>query len=177
MENNYIFKIALRGILTFSILVIYAFVYVYLTELNPIIYFNIIIWYYFSILLALFPIYLMPTLNNNVLEIILNILISSITIYLVYGMKSSLFFSKVLSFESFWYPVVNFGDIIKTLTSFSEYKDKLHFLSEFDSLNISYKGRPGIDTGSSFTNIMRITECIGFLTIPIYATFKKHKED
>ena len=96
-------------------------------------------------------------------------------------MKCSIFMetamSAVLNNGSMWPPKVNFSDVTSTLTSLSEYKLKLDFLMEYDTLNLSFKGRKGVDTGAGFTNFFRIIECLGILILPIYASLKTKKEN
>jgi len=109
---------------------------------------------------------------NNSYKIFASVLIGCLTVYIVYGMKSSIFMETVLSAVlndgSMWLPKVNFGDLISTLTSLSEYKLKLDFLSENDTLNLSYRGGKGVDTGTGFTNFFRIIECLGIIILPLY---------
>jgi hypothetical protein len=173
MENISILSRILRIFVTLLILIVLSFVYTYLTALNPIVYFNVVIWYFFGAILII-PLSVLSI--NNSYKMFASILTSCLTIYIVYGMKSSIFMetalSAVLNDGSMWLPKVNFGDLISTLTSLSEYKLKLDFLSEYDTLNLSYKGRKGVDTGSGFTNFFRIIECLGILILPLYTSRK-----
>lgn len=169
MEKISIFSRILRVFVTLLILIVFSFVYTYLTALNPIVYFNVVIWYYFGAILII-PLSVISI--NNSYKIFASVLISCLTVYIVYGMKSSIFMETVLSAVlndgSMWLPKVNFGDLISTLTSLSEYKLKLDFLSENDTLNLSYRGGKGVDTGTGFTNFFRIIECLGIIILPLY---------
>jgi hypothetical protein len=164
--------------MTFLILIVLSFVYTYLTALNPLVYFNVVIWYFFGAILII-PLSILSIKNSY--KLFASILISCLTVYIVYGMKCSIFMetamSAVLNDGSMWLPKANFGDIISTLTSLSEYKLKLDFLTEYDTLNLSYKGRKGVDTGAGFTNFFRIIECLGILILPLYITLKNKKEN
>jgi hypothetical protein len=177
MEKKSIFIIIVRAILAIFIIVLLPFIYTYLTALNPIVYFNVIIWYFFAALLILPSSFIS---DDEKYQIPLNFLISMVTIFLVYGMKSSIFMTTAMSAfldnGSMWLPKVDFEDMFKTLISFEEYKSKLGFLTEFDTLNLSFKGRKGIDTGTWFTNFFRIIECLGIFIIPIYVTLKNKKD-
>jgi hypothetical protein len=173
MEKISIFSLILRVFITLLILIVLSFVYTYLTALNPIVYFNVVIWYFFGAILII-PLSILA-INNNY-KILASILLSCLTVYIVYGMKCSIFMettmSALINDGSMWLPKVNFGDIISTLTSPSEYKLKLNFLTEYDTLNLSYKGGKGVDTGTGFTNFFRIIECLGILILPIYMSQK-----
>ena len=177
MEKKSMFVIIVRAILAIFIIVLLPFIYTYLTALNPIVYFNVIIWYFFAALLILPSSFIS---DDEKYQIPLNFLISMVTIFLVYGMKSSIFMTTAMSAfldnGSMWLPKVNFEDMFKTLISFEEYKSKLAFLTEFDTLNLSFKVRKGIDTGTWFTNFFRIIECLGIFIIPIYVTLKNKKD-
>lgn len=164
----------LFGIISVPFLVLISFLYVYITALNPFIYFNFIIWLFFGFLL-IFPISILCSTTFS--KILLSIVLSTFTIYLVYGMKSTVFFdtlsSAILDDGSLWIPKVYFGDLMNTLFSPTEYLEKLNFLLDYDTLNISR--RPGMkssDMGSGFTNFFRIIECLGIYVIPIFAMNK-----
>lgn len=171
MENISIFSRIFRIVVILLILIVLSFVYTYLTALNPIVYFNVVIWYFFGAILII-PLSVLSI--NKSYRIFASILISCFTIYLVYGIKSSIFMetalSAVLKGDSMLLPKVNFGDLISTLTSLTEYNLKLDFLFEYDTLNLSYKGSKGVDTGSSFTNFFRIIECLGIFILPVYTS-------
>ena len=173
MEEKSVFVIIIRAFLALFIIVLLTFIYTYLTALNPLVYFNVIIWYFFAAFL-IFPASLF--FEGNKYKIPLSLLISIVTIFLVYGMKSSIFMATTMSAlmdnGSMWLPKVDFGEMLKTLTSLEEYKFKLNFLTEFDTLNLSFKGRKGVDTGAGFTNFFRIIECLGIFVIPIYVSLK-----
>lgn len=178
MESISIFSRILRVFISILIIVALSFIYTYLTALNPIVYFNVIIWYFFGALLVI-PLTIL-SINNNYIYIS-SILISCLTVYVVYGMKCSIFMetsmSALLNNSSTWLPKVNFGDVTSTITSWSEYKLKLNFLMEYDTLNLSFKGRKGADFGAAFTNFVRIIECLGILILPIYVSLKNKKEN
>lgn len=178
MGNISIFSRILRVFITPLILIVLSFIYTYLTALNPIVYFNVIIWYFFGAILII-PLSILSV--NNSYKFLISILISCFTIYIVYAFKSSIFMetamSAVLNNGSMWLPKVNFSDVTSTLTSLSEYKSKLNFLLEYDTLNLSYRSKEGIDTGSGFTNFFRIIECIGILIIPIYVSLKNPEKN
>ena len=173
MEKISIFSRILRVFVTLLILIVLSFVYTYLTALNPIVILNVVIWYVFGEILII-PLSVISI--NNSYKIFASILISCLTVYIVYGMKSSIFMetalSAVLNDGSMWLPKVNFGDLISTLTSLSEYKLKLDFLSEHDTLNLSYKAYNAVDTGTGFTNFFRIIECLGIIILPLYISRK-----
>jgi hypothetical protein len=157
-------------------MVLLPFIYTYLTALNPLVYFNVIIWFYFSSFL-IFPTSFL--IDDKKYKIPLSLLISIVAIFLIYGMKSSIFMttamSAIMDNGSMWLPKVDFGDIYKTLTSFEEYKLKLGILTELDTLNLSIRGGKGVDTGAGFTNFFRIIECVGILIIPIYVISNSKK--
>jgi hypothetical protein len=173
-----IFSLILKVFVTLLILIVLSFIYAYLTALNPLVYINVVIWYYFGTILII-PISILSI--NDRYKIPVSILISCLTVYIVYGMKSSIFMTTtmaaLLSEGSMWLPKVKFGDLISTLTSFSEFKLKLDILTEYDSLNLSFKGKKSVDTGEGFTNFFRIVECLGLLILPIYQSFNHKKED
>jgi hypothetical protein len=173
MENKSILTLFFQTILLGIILIILSFVYVYLSDLNPIVYLNFIIWWFFGAILTL-PISLLA--KKHIAKIAISFVVSSITIYLVYGMKSSIFSytveSAFLYDSSMWIPKVNFSDLYSTLTSLTNYNEKLNFLLEFDTLNLSFKASKSVDTGSGFTNFIRIIECLGLYIIPIYIMIK-----
>ena len=164
--------------MTLLILIILSFVYTYITALNPIVYFNVVIWYFLGVILII-PLSILSI--NNRYKFFASILINCLTVYIVYGMKSSIFMetamSAVLSDGRIWLPKVNFGDIISTLTSLSEYKLKLNFLTAYDTLNLSFKGSKSVDTGAGFTNFFRIIECLGIIILPLYVYLKNKKEN
>lgn len=174
--NNSLANIGIKTILVILSLIyllITTFIYTYLTDLNPVIYFNVIIWLVFCYIL-LYPAMILSN-GNFISKTFISILISLISIYFIFGMKSSVFFTTVQSAlideSSMWLPKVDFNDLFSTLFSIDEYNDKLAFLLEFDILNLSYKGRGGFDTGSAFTNFFRIIECLGIIIIPVYYHF------
>ena len=178
MENISIFSRTLRIFISLLIIIVLSFIYTYLTALNPIVYLNVVIWYFFGALVII-PLTIL-SINNNY-KYFASILISCLTVYIVYGMKCSIFMetamSAVLNNSSMWLPKVNFGDIGSTITSLSEYKLKLNFLMEYDTLNLSFKGKKGVDSGAGFTNFFRIIECLGILILPIYVSLKNKKEN
>jgi hypothetical protein len=163
-------KFTFTALLSIIYIFIVSFLYVYLTNLNPIIYLNFIIWFLFCVLIILPTSFL--SVNNKFINLTIIILISLISIYLVFGMKSSIFATTVqramVNDGYLWIPKVDFADLFNTLFSISEYQSKLSFLIENDSLNLSFKGHKGVNTDSSFTNFFRVIECLGIIVIPIY---------
>ena len=128
MENVSFLSRMLSIFITVMILIILSFVYTYITALNPIVYFNVVIWYFLGVILII-PLSILSI--NNSYKFFASILINCLTVYIVYGMKSSIFMetalSAVLKGDSMLLPKVNFGDLISTLTSLSEYNLKPYF--------------------------------------------------
>ena len=162
-------------------LIVISFLYAYLTRLNPLIYFNFVFWLVFSVLLTI-PISVISGLisrENILIKVATSLIISSVSIYLVLGMQSSIYMTTVqkalLGNGSMWLPKVSFGDILNTLFSAEEYKNKLNLLVEFDTLNISFRGSKSEDFGSGFTNFIRFIECGGLVVIPLLSLKSKPK--
>lgn len=164
------------GILSLCFLLILSFVYVYLTDLNPIIYLNVVAWYFLSLLLII-PAGLLAG-NNQTYKYLFSFIISCITIYLIFGMQSSIFITtaveSMITDSSMWPPKVDFGDLFSTLIHPSEYEAKLSILMEADNLSLSFRGRGSSDMGSSFTNFIRIIECLGIIGLPLYSIQKSN---
>lgn len=176
MEKTTLPAIIIKLFFAILILLILSFVYVYITALNPLVYFNFILWFFYSALLIL-PVSLFA--KESISKVFMSLIISSVAIYLIYGMKSSIFFETyAYAFKnggSTWIPKVNFVEMFSSLLSYDAYNDKLDFLLKVDTLNLSYKFRKAQDTGTGFTNFVRIIECLGIYFIPIYLMFKKDK--
>ena len=170
MEN-----ISKSFLILFSLLIlgVLSLIYSYLMALNPIVFLNVVIWYFFSSILII-P-FSFSSINKRI-KFIISLLISCSVVYIVYGIKSSIFFvtykSAIMDGGSMWFPKINLEDLFSTLISFSEYKLKLAFLTEHDTLNISFKGRNANDTGLGFTNFIRIIECLGFFIIPFFSNYE-----
>lgn len=172
-QHNVLQALFVKIIFALPFLLITSFLYVYLSALNPIVYLNLILWLFFAFLLGI-PILLFAQ-NNAISKILTTIIIGIIAVYLIYGMKSTIFsntaMSAILNNGSTWLPKVKFGDLFTTLTSFEEYKTKLDFYLKFSTTSISYKTQSGT-LGSEFTNTIRIIECLGLFVIPLYNMFK-----
>ena len=125
MEN-----ISKSFLILFSLLIlgVLSLIYSYLMALNPIVFLNVVIWYFFSSILII-P-FSFSSINKRI-KFIISLLISCSVVYIVYGIKSSIFFvtykSAIMDGGSMWFPKINLEDLFSTLISFSEYKLKLRF--------------------------------------------------
>jgi hypothetical protein len=151
-------------------LFILSFLYVYISRINPLVIFDIFLWLGFGFML-IFPVALFAG-KKNTNRIIASIVVSAIALYLVYAMKSSIFYTTVEKAieegESSWFPTVKFGSIFDTLFSWSNFNEKLDFLTEYDTLSLSRNFSKSKDTGTGFTNFCRLVECLGIFLIPLY---------
>jgi hypothetical protein len=131
---------------------------------------DIFLWLGFGFML-IFPVVLFAG-TKITKRIIASIIVSAIALYIVYGLKSSIFYTTVEKAieegDSSWFPTVKFGSIYETLISWSTFNEKLNFLTEYDTLSLSRNFSKSHDTGTGFTNFCRIIECIGIFVIPLY---------
>jgi len=139
LELPTVIKFPILILFSFLYLLLLSFIYVYLIDLNPFLILNIFIWILFCILLVI-PISLLSG-EKWYLNLIISIAICAVTLYFVYGIKSSIFMFTVeqalYQNGSMWLPKVNFTDIINTLFSPNEYIIKLDFFSQNSNLNVS----------------------------------------
>lgn len=170
-----VLSITIISVLAIIFLFILSFIYVYLTDLNPIIYFNFIAWFFFAAFLTI-PISVIAG-EGTIKKIVTSLALSTIAAYIAIGMESSIFFTTymdaIFNDGSMWLPKVDFSEIFETLFSWDIYNQKMDFLSQNNSFSISYRARPnGLDLGA-LKPIFRYIEVGGFFIIPLYQIFKK----
>ncbi len=170
---------------------ILCFIYVYLCAINPIGLLTFCFFCFFLGVLFFIPFFMAMIIWVNVeegirnnkflfLSIVISLLTSLSSSYIVVSMESSIFYTSVMEEisdnKSHWIPTVSSKDIKETLLSTDVLLQKIDFMDKNTAYSVIYKGRESGGIGS-IKNIFRFIE-IGILLIgPIILSFIMRRED